>query len=108
MKDYFLNWTLPILAGFCAAALLSILLCSLKEHVKGLRLKIGFARLKRYTGGAIAGIHYDVIRKYCGSPCTAAQVAYGIRLCRWQQGMVIISLLFDEQDICVDVDRLEL
>lgn len=58
--------------------------------------------------GRIIGLSYDYIHKYCGPPDSAAPVGNGIKHCIWQRGRCAVSLLFEEQDMCVGIDHISI
>ena len=108
MENLFNLWILPIFAGFAAAALLFSLFSFFLERIQTQAIKKQFRHLLSHSKGRIIGLSYDYIHKYCGPPDSAAPVGNGIKHCIWQRGRCAVSLLFDEQDMCVGIDHISI
>ncbi len=67
-----------------------------------------YIRQANHSKGQIIGLSCDCVHRYCGAPDSASPVGNGIKHCIWQRGSCTISLLFDEQDICVGIDHISL
>ena len=108
MENLFNIWILPVLGGFVAAALLISLFSYSLGHIQTQTIKRQFRYLLNHSKGQIIGLSYDCVHRYCGAPDSASPVGNGIKYCTWQRGRCTISLLFDEQDICVGIDHISL